>query len=328
MFSSTAELAAGKRIPQDRTATTILGKAKEFLSYDSEQPNSLFKFFGRLANRQSDVENDAVMSALMRGQTDTEISIGGFGKKQSLVLRAEKTASGEEGRYGLYRYGTQERVADHSKLMEAFTRFADRQYSYGTNKEVIRHTLDNKGIEQIINPFTQKSITSKEILSANDPARVNELLNSVDADITGLSRSKLDRETLDKLRIARSRLNPFSGITDFSEQSTMFQKSSSIVTRKDEFTSEIFRYLLERDAILTGDPMQGLGFRNWRIPASTGEEIFWGHTGFTGIALGIAPGRQSAALLLTNRLHAQGDPTPTEDLWQPFLHGFCAQIVI
>ena len=77
-----------------------------------------------------------------------------------------------------------------------------------------------------------------------------------------------------------------------------------------------------------GDPMQGLGFRNWRTPTSTGEEIFWGHTGFTGIALGIAPKHQSAALLLTNRLHAQGEPTPTEDLWQPFLQDFCAQIVI
>ena len=79
---------------------------------------------------------------------------------------------------------------------------------------------------------------------------------------------------------------------------------------------------------VTGDPMQGLGFRNWRTPTSTGEEIFWGHTGFTGIALGIAPKHQSAALLLTNRLHAQGEPTPTEDLWQPFLQDFCAQIVI
>ncbi|MCX6456486.1 MAG: serine hydrolase [Actinobacteria bacterium] len=79
---------------------------------------------------------------------------------------------------------------------------------------------------------------------------------------------------------------------------------------------------------VAGDPMQGLGFRNWRTPTSTGEEILWGHTGFTGIALGIAPKRQSAALLLTNRLHAQGDPTPTEDLWQPFLQDFCAQIVI
>jgi CubicO group peptidase (beta-lactamase class C family) len=79
---------------------------------------------------------------------------------------------------------------------------------------------------------------------------------------------------------------------------------------------------------VAGDPMQGLGFRNWRIPTSTGEEVFWGHTGFTGIALGIAPERQSAALLLTNRLHAQGEPVATEELWQPFLHGFCAQIVI
>jgi len=79
---------------------------------------------------------------------------------------------------------------------------------------------------------------------------------------------------------------------------------------------------------VTGDPMQGLGFRNWRTPTSSGEQIFWGHTGFTGVALGIAPAHQSAALLLTNRLHAQGEPTPTEELWQPFLQDFCAQIVI
>jgi len=79
---------------------------------------------------------------------------------------------------------------------------------------------------------------------------------------------------------------------------------------------------------VTGDPMQGLGFRNWCTPTSSGEEIFWGHTGFTGVALGISPERQSAALLLTNRLHAQGEPVATEELWQPFLQDFCTQIVI
>jgi CubicO group peptidase (beta-lactamase class C family) len=77
-----------------------------------------------------------------------------------------------------------------------------------------------------------------------------------------------------------------------------------------------------------GDPMQGLGFRNWRISSQSGEEIFWGHTGFTGIAMGISLAHQSAALLLTNRLHVLGTPVPTEELWQPHLHSFCAQIVI
>jgi CubicO group peptidase (beta-lactamase class C family) len=79
---------------------------------------------------------------------------------------------------------------------------------------------------------------------------------------------------------------------------------------------------------VAGDPMQGLGFRNWRVPAMSGEEIFWGHTGFTGVALGISIKHESAALLLTNRLHAPGQPVPTEELWQPYLQGFCAQIVI
>jgi CubicO group peptidase (beta-lactamase class C family) len=77
-----------------------------------------------------------------------------------------------------------------------------------------------------------------------------------------------------------------------------------------------------------GDPMQGLGFRNWHTPTSAGEEILWGHTGFTGVALGFSIAHQSAALLLTNRLHAQGEPVATDELWQPFLQDFCAQIVI
>jgi len=78
---------------------------------------------------------------------------------------------------------------------------------------------------------------------------------------------------------------------------------------------------------VVGDPMQGLGFRNWRVPVASSEVIFWGHTGFTGVALGISPAHKSAALLLTNRLHALGEPAPTETLWQPYLQDFCAQIV-
>jgi len=80
--------------------------------------------------------------------------------------------------------------------------------------------------------------------------------------------------------------------------------------------------------LVTGDPMQGLGFRNWQVSTKSGEVTLWGHTGFTGIALGISPAHQSAALLMTNRLHSQGVPIPTEELWQPFLTDFCAQIVI
>lgn len=78
---------------------------------------------------------------------------------------------------------------------------------------------------------------------------------------------------------------------------------------------------------IAGDPMQGYGFRNWQVQSKNGEEIFWGHTGFTGIALGISAKHEGAALLLTNRLHSLGEPVPTEELWQPHLQGFCAQIV-
>lgn len=253
MVARTAELATGSRVPQSRTATTILGKAKERLSYDSEQPNSLFRFFGRLVNRQSDIENEAVMSALIKSETGTEISIGGFGKRQSLELRAEKTAAGEEARFNLFKFGTDERVADHSQLMEAFTRFADKQLSYGMPKQVIRKGLEDNIVDNI-------GISANILDQATNPARIGNILEIVEQDIkkqAGLAKEgKLSTDQLVQLRTARSRLRPYGEIENLSEQSRMFQKSSSIVTRKDEFSHEIFRYLLERQAILSSDPTE------------------------------------------------------------------------
>lgn len=254
IFGTTAEMAAGQRAPQERTATTLLGKAKERLSYDSEQPNSLFRFFGRLVNRQADVENDAVMAALLKNETGKEISIGGFGKKQSLELRTQRTAEGEVGRYELFKFGTDERVASHSQLMEAFTRFADRQLSYGTNKNVIREVFEKSNLSK--SGRAVEDLNIEEILTPSNPAKARNILMKIDNDIEALSEAGVSKEKIFNIKKASRRLDKFGQVEDFSQQSSMFEKSSSIVTRQNEFSSEIFRYLLEREAIISGDPNQ------------------------------------------------------------------------
>jgi CubicO group peptidase (beta-lactamase class C family) len=46
---------------------------------------------------------------------------------------------------------------------------------------------------------------------------------------------------------------------------------------------------------------------------------FVGHTGFPGTVLALLPSHDCVAVLLTNRLHVQGLPVPTEELWRPLM---------
>lgn len=74
------------------------------------------------------------------------------------------------------------------------------------------------------------------------------------------------------------------------------------------------------------DPMQGLGFRNWEVKTKFGEKTIFGHTGFTGVAMGFIPDLDFAAVMLTNRLHTKSEPPKTEELWLPFLESSLSKI--
>lgn len=252
MFTSTAELAAGERTVQSRTATGFLGKVRERLDYADEQPNSLFRFFGRLVNRQADIENDAVMARLIRGSVDETFSVGGFGRKKNLQLRAELDDAGEIARYNLLDVDSGAQVASHSQLMESFTRFANRQLSYGTNKSVQR---------EVLTPFSaddMAGLSVDDVVGITTPAQASKVFSFLDDALESQRssiKSEADLKRYQDVSKAFARIKSFADIDDFSQQSRMFEKSSSIVTRGDEMSSEVFRFLLERKSILSGDPL-------------------------------------------------------------------------
>jgi len=70
------------------------------------------------------------------------------------------------------------------------------------------------------------------------------------------------------------------------------------------------------------DPAQGLGFRIWPHPA--GPAI--GHPGFPGVAFAILPEQAATVVMITNRLHADGAPPPTEPMWQLVLRAAREQL--
>lgn len=59
------------------------------------------------------------------------------------------------------------------------------------------------------------------------------------------------------------------------------------------------------------DPAQALGLRVW--PREGGPAF--GHGGFPGVAFALLPNRDTALVMVTNRLHAGGVPRATETMW-------------
>jgi len=267
MFTRTAELAGAETTPQARTATGLSGKIKERLDYDVDQPNSLFRFFGRLYNRQGDINNEAVIGKILSSNIDEPFTIGGFGKKTSAVLRGVTDSSNKIVGYEVRNAVDDSLIASHSQLMESFTRFADRTLSYGFDKKVSRAYIEKliglgeinikNGLVEIARPgtpgqFNPLKFTVDELLSPQTPTRAKEIISSLAVDLNSI-KSKYAQTNLKEYQAiskAFSRIKKFEKVTDFSAQSRMFESSSSIVTRSDEMGFEIMRYLIQRRALL------------------------------------------------------------------------------
>lgn len=274
MYSRTAELASGERTPRSSGATGLMGKVREKLDFDPEQPNSLFKFFGRLANRQGDVNNQAVMARVVSGNIDEPFTVGGFGRKKQLVLKELKTTESESGidisrvsGYELRNAESGALVASHGELMEAFTRFANKQLSYGFDKKVSKSLLTGfaddgdlsiskdlvtlRSVGEPSGSISGATLSLEDILSPGTASKANKIIDSLQADL-GSAKGALKDGSLEKyqaLAKAFSRVKKYRDVTDFSAQSSMFEASSSIVTRSDEMSFEIMRYLIQRNLL-------------------------------------------------------------------------------
>jgi CubicO group peptidase (beta-lactamase class C family) len=75
------------------------------------------------------------------------------------------------------------------------------------------------------------------------------------------------------------------------------------------------RAVLDRFASETVDPGQGLVFRTTVL---AGERALW-HPGFTGTRWLLCPRHDLVVVLLTNRLHVEGEPRPVDAAWEAVL---------
>lgn len=255
-----------------------LDRIKNKLNYDTEQSGSVFRYAGRVLNRRFDVNNESVMEQIIgakSGATAAEaeaFTVGGFGRKKSLKLLQER--SGNADRFTLVNADkTDDIVASHAELMEAFTGFANSTLSQGTNRAVSAELLGARGglieARKIVSQYAPAAREPGNIRSSETADRVmqglKEHLEFMKQEIARfdpeeeafLKEQAQDQyETLSKA--FHSRMGKFEGLSDldYAKQSRMLQTSPSVVTQMDEFGTELTRYLVMADAVVSGDPAQ------------------------------------------------------------------------
>jgi len=69
-----------------------------------------------------------------------------------------------------------------------------------------------------------------------------------------------------------------------------------------------------------------LGFRSWVDTVDSCSTRFYGHTGFTGVFLAISPLHRAVFVGLSNRLHTDGEITPTDEIFSQQLNEFHRQL--
>jgi hypothetical protein len=283
MFATNAELAAGtgKVKPEHGKVTygpdgkpiverTFLQRVKNTLNYDTEQSNSVFRYGGRLLNRRFDVRNESVMGAVLKAKSGSTIdeaeafTVGGFGRRKSLKLLEQE--AGQAKRFTLVNADdVDDVVSSHGELMEAFTDFANNTLSQGTSSavsaEIFKPGTGLTRAREVISQYAPAAENPSNITTAKTAERViaglKEHLAALKhkVDIGEIESEKY--ETLSKAFHARigKKFQGFSDV-DFAKQSSMLQKSPSVVTQMDEFSTELTRYLVQLDAVVSGEPAQ------------------------------------------------------------------------
>jgi hypothetical protein len=266
MVSRNAEFAAGEgKVKPIHDTSTTTGRIKTLLNYDREQSNSIFRFAGRFLSRKSDVNNEAVIARIIADDVDQDFVVGGFGRRRALRLTKQSGQTDDLApisRYSLVDASdTSKIVASHEELMEAFTNFANTTLEQGTGRKVVSELYGANGPLSAALNRNIRTLNPQSVPTLTRAQSVKSITRDIRDNLDEMRGSAVSEEEILNYEIrskAFSRLLEFEKLDDIelSAQSKLFDKSPSILTKMDEFQSELSRYLTIDEALMTGDPAQ------------------------------------------------------------------------
>ncbi len=213
---------------------------KSRMAIDSEQPNSLFGLLSRFRKRNVDINNPKVLSKLLTGEEVT-LKTDSVSKK----IKLQTTSSGVNfvDETGAIVSGSDER-----QILTAMNDLRKATFQYGLPKKVMEQlevfdkTLFTFGS---LNKNVSDLTTQKEMFDF--AAEVEQALPMFKAQARQMG---IDPRVIEQ---SFSRIRKLQTESNLLATSQLAQRSPSISTKMDELRNEIFRFVSQTNAALTGN---------------------------------------------------------------------------
>jgi len=213
-------------------------KFKSRMAFDSEQPNSIFGLLSRFQKRNVDIHNPKVLSKLLTGD---EVILKTDSVSKRIKLNRSKDGAPFVDAAGVAISGSEEK-----QILIAINDLRKNTFHYGLPKKVMQQLEDT---DKELFTF---GLTNKKVSTLN----AQELLNfagELDATIPFLQ-AEARRRGIDPtiIRQSFSRVGKLQRETNLLATSQLSQRSPTISTKMDEMRNEIFRFISQTNALLTG----------------------------------------------------------------------------
>ena len=297
---------------------------KNAMDIDSEQPNSIFGLISRFTRRNRDINNPRVLSQLFMGE---EVAYTSGGTRRTMKL----DTSGGNLRV-IDDTGSLVSGIDEASLLRSYEAVRKESFDSGFSTPFM------KALEAE-NPALFTTMTGKKISDISTPQQMNEFLDQLEQSLPGIANRLRSGGSVDPSVISKSysRIRALRRQADMLSASQLSGKSPSINTTLDELRSEVFRFISQSNALMTGGTddlfinMQNVIVNmKSRLPASEFAEAqaaalstLFNVNAFRTFSQGAEAieNARNAAISLFNQATGAGSGAAVKGLFDPFSRG-------
>lgn len=218
---------------------------REAFDINYDQPNSIFGFMSRFSRRNIDPENPRFFAQVISGR-DVNTKAG------TLRKNIVKDADGNVQRVNVINADTGEEMVSEKALLEAFEGFRRRAFGAGFSRRAMRAIEDADPALA-----TYSGVKVSELQNVQEKIDfANVLIRGVDRDANILRRQGIDAATLFQ---SRERIRKVLEESDLLSGSQIRSISPTILTREDQLTDELFKFLIQRNELVSNSTRQTFG---------------------------------------------------------------------
>ena len=212
---------------------------REMFDINYDQPNSIFGFLSRFSQRKLDPENPRFFAQIIRGE---EVKT----KSGIAKLNISKNLDGSTSSINVINTATGQEMVSEKAMLEAFEGFRRRTFAFGFSQRAMRSIEDidggaiakygGQGVSELTNIQQKKEFAER-------------ILQGIDRDANILRRQGIDPSTLYQ---SGKRILKTMEEADLLSGSQLRSTSPTILSREDQLTNEIFRFIIQRNEMLAG----------------------------------------------------------------------------